>query len=297
METATVLVTGATGYIGSNVARALANAGYHVTGVARSEQAAAKLRAAGVAVHRGDLTDPAGLAAVARSSDAVIHSALVRNADTGRIEEAAVGAMLDALEGTAKPFLYTSGAWVIGNTGGRLAGEMFPLRPPPLVAWRPAIERMVLDAAGRKVCGVVIRPVTVYGRGGGAVATMIASAREQGVLRIIGAGDNHWSFVHIDDLADLYVRAMERSAPGEIYVAAEGPALRAREVAGAVCRVAGGARVESWTLEEARAVLGPLADCRALDQKIGSTKAARQLGWRPKGPSLLEELAPAAGAT
>jgi nucleoside-diphosphate-sugar epimerase len=75
---------------------------------------------------------------------------------------------------------------------------MFPLRPPELVAWRPAVEKPVQDATERKICGIVIRPSVVYGRGGGKVAKLL---RRQ--LPLIGTGDNHWSFVHVDDLADL----------------------------------------------------------------------------------------------
>ncbi len=107
-------------------------------------------------------------------------------------------------------------------------------------------------------------------------------------VRIVGDGENRWTFVHVDDLADLYVRALERSPAGEVYLAASGPAVPVREVARAAGR---GGEVETWPIEEARRELGLLSDALTLDQLVASTKAARLLGWVPRGPSVLEELA------
>ena len=83
----------------------------------------------------------------------------------GELDRAAVRAMLDAMAGTGRPFLYTSGVWVLGDTGGRLVDETAPVNPVKLVAWRPAMEQMVLAARG--VRAIVIRPGVVYGHGGG----------------------------------------------------------------------------------------------------------------------------------
>lgn len=276
---ATVFVTGATGFIGSVVCEKLLAAGHQVSGLARSDEAVAKLRAAGVSPHRGDLTDTAALAAGCRAADGVIHTAASWGPEFGSRDRAAVEAMLGALAGSDKPFLYTSGTWVMGSTGGRLAGEMFPLHPPAVVAWRPAVERMVLDTTERKVCGVVIRPAMVYGRGGGMAGRL---ARHE--VPVAGDGGNHWSFVHVDDLADLYVLAIEKANPGSIYVAADGPPVKARDVAAA-------AGVTGFLpVEEARARLGPTVDCLILDQRIGSTRAGRELGWKPSRQGVLAEL-------
>jgi len=284
-------LTGATGYIGSAVARALLAEGHTVTGLARSEESASKLTAAGIQPHAGNLGEPASIAAAANRSDGVIHAAMEWGPDAAQRDGAAVNAVLDALAGTGKALIYTSGVWVYGSTGGRVAGESAPLRPPAIVAWRPAVERRVLDAVERKVRAIVIRPAYVYGRGGGLVAGMVGEAREKGVVRCVGDGENHMSFVHVDDLANLCLRALHQAAPGDVFVAAAGPAFRARDVAEAASR-AGGAegRVQLWPIEEARKELGPLADALALDQKIGSTKAGRVLGWIPKSPSVLEDL-------
>ena len=167
-----------------------------------------------------------------------------------------------------------------------MADEESPLDPTPLVAWRPAIERLVLEAAKRHVRTAVIRPTVVYGRRGGIVGRMVDSARVDGVARFVGSGENHWSLVHVDDLADLYGRALEQAPAGTLLLAASGKALQVREIAKAVSRAAGiSGRIQSWPLEQARQQLGPYADALVLDQQISGAKAARLLGWSPQALS------------
>ncbi|HXM41526.1 MAG TPA: NAD-dependent epimerase/dehydratase family protein [Bryobacteraceae bacterium] len=91
---------------------------------------------------------------------------------------------------------------MLGNTGNRLADEDTPLAPTPLVAWRPANEQLVLDAARNGVQGIVPRPAMVYGRGGGLVSSLVQSARERGAARVIGNGENRWTFVHLHDICN-----------------------------------------------------------------------------------------------
>ncbi|HTT64934.1 MAG TPA: SDR family oxidoreductase [Bryobacteraceae bacterium] len=287
-----IFLTGATGYIGSAVADALAKAGYAVVGLARSDDQVRMLAARGLGAHRGDLRDPASLAEGARNADAVVHTALPAAPDAGQVDRAAVEAIIGALSQFNRPFIYTSGCWVLGNTGGRVADEDTPLDPTPLIAWRPAIEQIVLAAASRGVQGIVLRPAMVYGRGGGLVAAFVRSAREQGAARVIGNGENRWTFVHVDDLAGLYVRALQAAAAGTMLFAAHGPAVRVREVAEVASRAAGaGGQVVTVPIEEARQTMGPFADALALDQQISGERAKRVLGWRPQAPGVLEELA------
>jgi nucleoside-diphosphate-sugar epimerase len=273
------------------VAQALSAAGYAVVGLARSDDQARTLAAQGLGAHRGDLRDPASLAEGARHADAVIHTAMAAGADAGQVDRAAVEAMVGALAQFNRPFIYTSGCWVLGNTGYKIADEDTPLAPTPLVAWRPANERLVLEAAGHGVQGIVLRPAMVYGRGGGLVTSFVQSAREHGAARVIGDGQNRWTFVHVDDLAALYVLAL-RSAAGTLLFAAHGAAVRVRDVAEAASRAAGAnGEVEMVPIEEARKTMGPFADALALDQQISGGRAQRVLNWQPRGPSVLEELA------
>lgn len=286
-----VFLTGASGYVGSAIAQALREAGHSIVGLARSAEAAAKLEAAGIIPVEGDLKQPATLASPARAAEAVIHAALAWGPEAGVHDEAVVRGLLDAMTGSGKVLLYTSGSWVMGDTKGRVVGEMHPLRPPALVAWRPAIERLALSGVDRGVKAAVIRPPMVYGRGGGRVALFVKEAREKGVVRYVGDGENYWSFVHIDALAELYRLAVEQQPQGEVLLAADGPSFQVKTVAEAAAW-AGGARgkTESWPLEEARKTLGALADVLVMDQRIMSTKAGRMLGWDVRRPTVLEEL-------
>ncbi|MBV9848887.1 MAG: NAD-dependent epimerase/dehydratase family protein [Armatimonadetes bacterium] len=286
-----VFLTGATGYIGSAAAQALREAGHQVTGLARSDEAAQKLQERGLSARRGDLSDSDSLAAGARAADAVIHTASANDATSPRTDPPAITAMLDAVAGTDKPFIYTGGTWEVGDTGGQVVDETFVGQPAALVAWRPAVTQRVLDAAWRGVQSVVIRPGLVYGHGGGMMAMLIQEARRDGVVRYIGTGENHWTMVHVDDLADLYVRALGAPA-GTLLFGAAGDPVQARDAAEAASLGGGaGGRTQSWPLEEARQVLGPLADALVLDQQVSGARAQRLLGWNPQSPSVLDDLA------
>ncbi len=179
--------------------------------------------------------------------------------------------MLDSLRGSGKPFLYTSGIWVLGDTGGKIADETWPPNPAALVAWRPAMEQLVIAAASTAVRSVVIRPGIVYGRGGGIPAEFVKSAR------YVGTGENRWPLVHANDLADLYVRALVNASAGALFHATDGSAQRVREIA-----LAANANSQSWPLAEARKTLGAYADALVLDQLVSSEKAKRTLGWQPQ---------------
>jgi len=283
-----VFLTGATGYIGSAVADALRGAGHEVSGLARSDASAARLTAMGVRPILGDMADPATVVAAAREAEGVISAATTNDpgADT-----AAIAALLDALRGSGKPFVYTSGIWAYGDTGGRVVTETGPATPAPLVAWRTPVERDVLQSAGDRIRSVVIQPAVVYGRAGGVPAQFVESARRDGAARFVGTGENRWPLVHVDDLAELYVRALERAPAGTLLLAVAGPSVRVADMARAASEGAGaGGKVKAWPLAEARQRLGALADALALDQQASSRRAEELLGWKPFRPGVLDEL-------
>lgn len=290
-----ILVTGATGYIGSAVSETLRKAGHQAVGLARSQESANRLQSRGHLVARGDLDDPDSLAAAAAACDGVIHTAMAFDARAGERDRAAVETLLAALAGSGKPFVYSSGVWVMGDTGGRIHGEVSLLKPPPLVAWRPAVEDLVLEAKERGVRTVVLRPGMVHGRKGGRLAAFFRDARERGRIRIVGDGRNCWSNVHVDDLADLYLRAVTEPASGELFIACGGMPQPVEKIARAVAKACGlpaplEAHVELVPLDQARTEFGPLADCLAMDCRAGSTKAARFFGWTVHRPSIFDEI-------
>jgi nucleoside-diphosphate-sugar epimerase len=286
-----IFLTGATGYIGGAVSQALQNAGHHVTGLARTPEKAKHLESLGIRAHLGDLLQPETLASAARIADGVIHTASTNDANSGEADLAAVRAIVAALEGSRKPFVYTSGVWVLGSTGDEVATENTPVNPTPLVAHRAATEKEVLAAQERGVRAIVIRPALVYGRGGSIPAMLAKSARETGAARFVGDGLNRWPVVDVEDLAQLYVRAVEKAKAGSLYNAAHGPSYRVAEVAAAASAGAGAnGKTESWPLEEARKAMGPFADALVLDQQVSGEKAKKELGWAPRAGSVLDDL-------
>jgi nucleoside-diphosphate-sugar epimerase len=286
-----VFLTGATGYIGSAVAEALQKAGHKVTGLARTPEKAKQLEARGVRASLGDLLNPETIAAPARAAEGVIHAANTNDANSAQADVAVVRAILKALEGTGKPFVYTSGVWVLGATGDKVADEQTPVNPTPLVAQRPATEQEVLSAKDLGVRSIVIRPALVYGRGGSIPRMLTQSARETGAARYVGDGQNRWPFVDVEDLAQLYVLALEKAKPGSLYNAAHGPSYRVHEVAEAASIGAGAkGKMQELPLDEARKTMHAFADALVLDQQVSGEKAKKELGWSPRAGSVLDDL-------
>lgn len=286
-----VLLTSATGYIGSAVAKTLQEMGHRVVGIARSDGSAQRLEAAGIEPYRGDLTDAESLRPAVQQADAVIHTAATNDANAGAADRLAVETILSAMEGTNKPFVYTSGIWALGDTGETVADETFPLNPSPIVSWRPAVEELVLASVQLGVRSLIIRPAIVYGHGGGLVAMLMQAGRDRGAVPIVGEGRNFWPFIHLDDLATLYVKAMEQAPAGTVLMAASGEFLPLQTVALAAAKAAGiGEKVQFLTLEEARQIWGYMADALALNQRVSSDRAQHLLNWTPSAPSVLEEL-------
>jgi nucleoside-diphosphate-sugar epimerase len=283
-----IFLTGATGYIGSAVADRLRAAGHDLAGLARSDAAASTLTVADIRPIRGDFAAPKSVGAAARSADAVISMATTYDPS---VDGPAIDAILDALAGSNKPFIYTSGIWSHGDTGGKVVDETSDPQPAALVKWRQAVEDRVREGARRGIRTVVIRPAIVYGRGGGIPAGFVDSARKEGSARYVGTGENRWPFVHVDDLADLYLLALQSAPAGSLLLAVSGPSHSVRDVAAAASRGAGaGGRTVAWPLEEARKTLGPYADALVLDQQATGRRAEQTLGWKPRRPGVLEDL-------
>jgi nucleoside-diphosphate-sugar epimerase len=283
-----VFLTGATGYIGTAVADRLRAAGHKLSALARSDTASERLTAAGTRPVRGDFADPKSVGSAARSADGVISLATTYNP---AVDGPAIDAILEALAGSDKPFIYTSGIWSHGDTGGAVVDETSPPKPAALVQWRQAVEDRVLEGAARGIRTVVIRPAIVYGRGGGIPAGFVDSARKEGAARFVGTGENRWPFVHVDDLADLYLLALERAPAGSLLLGVSGPSHPVRDVAVAASRGAGaGGRTTAWPLEEARKTLGAYADALVLDQQASGRRAKETLGWQPRRPDVLEDV-------
>ena len=290
-----IFLTGATGYIGSAVARALAKHGHTLMALTRSAESETKLVALGNALDlefvRGDVLNPTSIRRGAEKADGVIHAASPGNETYAAADNNVISTVIDALAGSGRPFIYTSGIAVHGSTGSNIIDETAPYDPSPMVAFRADCERRVKAAAERGVRSVVVSPAFVYGLAGGIPALWFESARDYGIVRYVGDGANHWTTVHVEDLADLYVRALTGAAAGSAYFGAAGKPVRVHDAALAASEGAGiPGEVESVPYETARQSMGPLADLLILDQHVSGEKAQRELGWRPAAPDLLTEL-------
>jgi nucleoside-diphosphate-sugar epimerase len=273
-----ILLTGATGFVGSSVLKQLVARGHSVTALVRSPEKAAAVEAAGATVVLGDITDLALVSRLATESDGVIHTASPGDATSSEVDGAFASAVLAALDGTDKPYLHTGGVWVYGD--GHDITEKDAFDAPAITAWRLGVEARV-RASGVKT--TIVAPAIVYG-GGNGIPNIFASDP----VRLFGSGDQHWTTVHVDDLGALYVLAFEQGADDAYYIAASGQNPTVKELAGAASR---GNAIVKETPEETRTRLGAaFADALLLDQHATGALAKSVLGWTPSGPSLVEEL-------
>lgn len=288
-----VLVTGATGFIGSAVVRELIAADHHVLGLCRSEDKAAALAAAGAEVHRGSIEDLNSIKEGAARSDGVIHlafnhdfSKFKANAEDDRRVIEALGSVL---AGSSRPLIVTSGTAMANTVPGRpamedgavISSDVFP---------RAASEEAAASLAARGINVSVVRLPQVHDTfRQGLVSYTIAIAREKGVYAYVGDGHNRWPAAHLFDVARLYRLALEKADPGAKYHAVAEEGVPHRAMAEAIGRRLGMA-VKSIPPEEAQAHFGWLAELVARDLRASSEQTRKRLGWRPTGPGMIADL-------
>jgi len=286
-----VFLTGSTGFIGSALVKDLISAGHSVLGLTRSEAGAQELTAAGADAHRGSLENLDSLRSGAIAADAVIHTAFdhdfskfKQNCEEDR---QAIEVLGEALEGSGKPLIVTSGVALIAK--GRPATEDDP--PPPIIpAFPRASEHAVAAFEKRGVKTMVIRLPQVHDtHKQGLVSFAIQIAREKGFAAYIGQGENRWAAGPRLDAANLYRLALEKGTTGARYHAVAEEGVRAKDIAEAIGR---GLKipVKSISQEEAAAYFGFLAGFAGWDLTASSDKTRKELGWSTSGPTLLEDL-------
>ncbi len=296
-----VFVTGASGHIGFAVVGELLGAGHHVVGLARSEASAEKLAAGGAEVRRGDLDDIPGVAAAARAAEGVIHLGYKHDlafggAPDGFVKAAqhdtqVVQAIGEALAGSGKPFVNTSGTAQLALFGGiaRTGTEEDVVRGGPRVDG----ENAVIALGQRGVRSSVVRlPPTVHSSldHHGFIPRFVAAARKNGFSAYVGEGANVWPAVHTLDAARLYRLALESAPAGTRLhgVADEGVAFRA--IAEAIGRGLG-LPAKSVSPEEAPGFLGAMAHFAQVNNPTSSARTRALLRWTPAHAGLLADLA------
>ncbi|HWE47869.1 MAG TPA: SDR family oxidoreductase [Caulobacteraceae bacterium] len=287
-----IFLTGATGFIGSQITPLLLGAGHKVLGLTRSDAGAEALRKAGAEPHRGTLEDPDSLADGALQADAVIHCAFdhdfsnfMANCEKDRRAIAAMGAVL---KGTDKPFVITSGTGMGAAAPGQLATEAVFHRHNPNPRAASEIEGEKQRAEGVKV--VVMRLPQVHDtQKQGLVSPFIEIARAKGVSAYVGDGANRWPGAHVCDVALLYKLAVEQGQAGERFHAVDEEGVAARDIATVVGKGLG-VPVKSLNPDQAAEHFGWMGLFVGMDMPASSAWTRERLGWTPEGPGIIADL-------
>ncbi|MGW5355757.1 SDR family oxidoreductase [Streptomyces sp. NPDC004031] len=290
-----VFVTGGSGLTGPTVVAGLVAAGHTVTGLARSDAAAARLESLGAVPLRGSLEDHGSLREGAAAADGVLHMAFGGDFtdpdDLVRRDRGAVEALGAALAGSGKPFVSTSGTLVMA--AGREGAETDRPDPGSVAGFRIPGEEACLAFAGQGVRASVVRLApTVHGpRDYGFVGMLVATARRTGVSAYVGDGANRWPAVHRLDAADLFRLALEKAPAGSVLHGVAEGGVAFRDVAGVIGRGLG-LPVEGLGPREAAAHFeNPfMATVFGLDAPVSSARTRELLGWTPTRPGLLADI-------
>jgi nucleoside-diphosphate-sugar epimerase len=287
-----VFVTGATGFIGLRIVPELIGAGHQVLGLTRSDSGAAVLARAGAEVHRGSLEEPETLAQGAAQADAVIHAAFdhdftkfVANCEKDR---RVIEAMGEALAGSGKPFIITSGVGMGGAAPGEPAIEQNFDRNNPNPRKMSELTGEAVAAKGVSVAAMRLPQVHDTEKQG-LITPMIAIARARGFAAYVGDGSGRWAAAHVADVARLYRLALEKHEAGARWHAVAEQGITAREIA-EVIGAGLGVPVRSISPDDVGAHYGPFAPFAALDMPASSAWTRKTLDWTPTGPGLLDDL-------
>jgi nucleoside-diphosphate-sugar epimerase len=292
-----VFVTGASGHIAAAVIPELLAHGHQVLGLARSDEAAEKVAALGAEVRRGSLDDLGGLKAAAAESDGVIHLAFDHDKmRTGQMEAAAKGevdavrAFADALTGTDKPLVTTSGVLMLAMSGvsGRPGTEQDTIPGGP----RVDSENLAISLAGQGVRSSSIRLAPMVHSDldkHGFTPSLIAFARENGFAAYLGEGENRWPAADTYDIGVLYRLALEKAPAGTRLHGIADTGIPFRTVAETIAARLG-TEARSVTQEEAPKYLGFLAHFAALDAPVSNYATRAVLGWEPTRPGWVQDL-------
>ena len=245
-----VLVTGGTGVVGTAVVRRLSGDGRRVRGLARSEESAAALAAAGVEPVRGDVLDPESLVRAMDGCEVVYHVAGVNQfclrdpspMFTANVEGSA-NCVVAASKAGVRRLVYTSSAVTLGEEDGTIGREDSPHRGTFLSNYERSkweAERAVVREAGRLGMDVVtVSPSSVQGPGRSSGTGKVLVMYLRGKLKLWV--ETTVSLVDLDDCADGHVLAEAKGEAGRRYVLS-GASLSSADLMAVMSQVAPGVR-------------------------------------------------------
>ncbi len=286
-----IFITGATGFIGTELVRELMEAGHQVRGLTRSEGGAEKLRGMGVEVHRGDLQDLASLYSGATGMDAVVNLAFNHDfsafAQNAQDEMNAIKALGSAL---APGRLLVVTAGLLRGTPGHMRTENDPPAESATVPRRPEQAAQAVAAKGVHVA-IVRLPQVHDTRKQGMVTFLAQIAREKSVSAYVGSGANRWSAAPLTDVKHLYRLVIDKTGPGmTTYHAVQEEGVSLRDIAETIGKELK-VPVVSIRAEDAFEHFGPyLGQIATLDLPASSEWTRKTLGWEPVGPGLIMNL-------
>jgi len=290
-----VFVTGATGFIGTELVKELIASGHQVRGLTRSDAGVEQLKAVGAEVHRGDLQDLDSLRSGATGMDAVVnlafnHDDMSKFVQNAKDEIQAIEALGSVLE-PGKLLVVTSGIGITSGAPGHVRKETDPPTDSPAMPRRPEQAAQALAAKGVHVA-IVRLPQVHDTRKQGLVTWLIHIAREKGVSAYVGDGANRWAAAPLKDVAHLYRLAVENTGPGmTTYHAVQEEGVSLRDIAETIGK---GLKVPLASIpgEKAAEHFGEFfGRAAALDMPASSEWTRKTFAWEPTGPGLIEDLA------
>jgi nucleoside-diphosphate-sugar epimerase len=301
----TVLVTGASGFLGGALAHRLASDGAQVRALVRNPEKAAKLQAAGIETAQGDLTNADSLRRAAEGCAYVFHAAAsfgnLASQTAVNVEGSRALAQASA-DARIQRFVYVSTTLYYGYPTGGVVTEDTPPRRyhNPYIQTKQAAEAAIRDAAADTALSYTIcRPGMIYGAGSANWTRGLFWLARLCPTPFIGAGRGSAFPIHVDDVVDhLVTLAAHPDAHGQAFNCAPDPSPTWRELIGAYSRLAGHDRwfaLPDAIFQLGARLIAPFAPPDTLSRDLrqiipifrvqttySMEKSRRMLGWQPR---------------
>ena len=288
-----IFVTGATGFIGTELVKELIEVGHQVRGMTRSEAGAEQLKAVGAEVHRGNLKDLESLRTGATGVDAVVHLAFNHD-DMSKFAQNSSDEInaIEALGSVMQPgnlLVVTSGVGLAKGEPGHIRTEQDPPETSAAMPRQPEAAARAIAEKGVNVA-IVRLPQVHDTRKQGLVPLLTQMARDKGVSAYVGDGSNRWAAAPLPDVAHLYRLVVEKAPAGvTVYNAVQEEGVPLKQIAETIGKGLN-VPVISVPPEKAAEHFAWFAHFAALDMPASSEWTRKALNWNPTGPGLIEDL-------